>query len=35
MPGAGSSTSVRIARMARSSLRYWTSSAWQWRQRST
>ena len=34
-PGAGSSTSVRSACSARSSLRYCTSSAWQRRQRST
>ena len=34
-PGAGSSTSVRRRCSARSSLRYWASSAWQRRQRST
>ncbi len=34
-PGAGSSTSVRSWCRARSSLRYWTSSAWQRRQDST
>ena len=34
-PGAGSSTSVRRLCSARSSLRYWTSSAWHRRQCST
>ena len=34
-PGAGSSTSVRSVRRVRSSLRYWTTSAWHRRHRST